>query len=656
MTEEEPKKKKKSDKAKKEKKEKSDKKKTKEKTRDKSPAKSPGKSKRRSLVAEIEKFSVEYFEAILTEVKEKLEKKIKIKSKDKDVFVQACDSAYQNWQNKMENEKYLDELTENKKASKDEIKETQRFAEESSKAQPKYEKHAIKMALKVFENLDGGKMTDIEDKLVKGAIIAQATPKALAAFSAEGPDNQEIIKRLFHDPKLMKEMLRHGGASNYNYGNAMRIYVACVGDEEEEDEDDRWNKVNRKIALACALEMASLQREFDSTVEIDPVARYKHFDAAHRKGELDPAFPHFSVWEMRNIVNCDAPNDQMQWCRDMVMNYCPHVSCITNPQMTYTYILDTDVRIRPPKWSGNPRTYQMVLSGGGNVTVNSWFGRFILKSFGLPAWGSTFRRKEGFTRWTSEGWAAMNGADWETATWKGKAAKDFKMELEARNKAPPNEYFTKLIYLQCLADVVDGNPDAIPEEEKDVLHPERFWRSMSIVSMELLFATEPEVKRTFERKGEGLVVTNVEKYLEAYETDKPDKAIKVDADAGKITIPASRHNGVAEGNLLVIASFKGGQQLNFFADGQVEYDIPENAPAKTYKVVLEVCTVAENQSQLTLLKSDDPENRITIKVPYTVGTWQKTAPVQVEAGPGSVLRFTRPKNSLGLAIKKITLS
>jgi hypothetical protein len=659
MPEEEEKKKKKSDKAKKEKKEKSDKK--------KSSSKSP-KSKSKPLAAEslskspkkskAVEFSVEYFEGILTEVKAKCEKKIKLKSKDKDVFVQACDSAYQNWQNKMENEKYLDELTENKQATKEELKEAHRFAEEASKAQPKYEKHAMKMALKIFENLDGDKMTDIEDKLVKGAIIAQATPKALADFADEGPANQKLIHSLFHDPKLMKEMLRHGGASSYNYGNAMRIYVGCIGDEmdEDEEEEDKWDKVNKKIALACALELASIQREFDSTVEIDPVARYKHLEAAHRKGELDPAFPHFSVWEMRQIVNCDAPNDQMKWCRDMVMNYCPHVTCITDPKMTYTYILDSDVRIRPPKWAGNPRSYQMVLAGGGNVSVNSWFGRFILKSFGLPAWGSVFRKKEGFTRWTTQGWEAMNGAEWETATWKGKAGKDFKIELEARNKAPPNEYFKKLVYLKCLADVVDGDPGTIPEEEKDVLHPERFWRSMSILSMNLLFATEPEVKRTFERQGEGLVISNVEKYLEAYETDKPDKDMKVDADAGKVTIPASRHNGVAEGNVLVMASFKGGQQLNFFADGLVQYELPDDAPAKTYTLVLEVCTVSDRQNPLVLLKSDDPDNQINIKIPYTVGTWQKTEGVQIKAGPGSELTFSRAKNSLGLAIKKIILS
>ena len=63
----------------------------------------------------------------------------------------------------------------------------------ASKAQPKYEKHAMKMALKIFENLDDDKMTDIEDKLVESAIIAHATPKVLADFADEGPENQKII-------------------------------------------------------------------------------------------------------------------------------------------------------------------------------------------------------------------------------------------------------------------------------------------------------------------------------------------------------------------------------------------------------------------------------------------------------------------------------
>jgi len=604
-----------------------------------------------------DEFSLAYFEEILDEIQDKCERKIKFKTKDKEAFAEACDSSFQNWTNKMENEKYLIELLENNVASENEIAEAQKFADESSKAQPKYEKHATRQALKIFECLDGDKMSDIEDKLVKGAIISQASPKALAEFAADGFKNQDLLKRLLNDADLMKEMLHNGGAAQYEYAEAMRIYVECLGNDfDKEEEQDKFFPVNKKIALACALELCTGVRHFDVADTIDPVARYKHFEEAFSNGELDPAFPHFSVWEMRQIVNCDAPNDQMEWCRNMVMMYCPHVTCITDPKMKYTYLLQTDVRVRPPKWSGSPRTYPMVLSGGGNDSVNSWFGRFILQSFGLPVWGSKFRRKEGFTRWTSEGWEAMQGTTWETGMWKGKAAKDFKIELEARNKAPPIEYFKKLVYLKCLADVVDGDPKSIPEEEKDVLHPKRFWRSMSVVSMELLFATVVDVSRTFERTGESVVETKIEKYLKMYEDDLPDKEIKCDPDSGKISFPASRHNGVTEGNVLVMASFKGGQQLNFVADGQVEYDIPEDAPAKTYKVVLEVNTVSDNKTPLTLINFEDDEKRISIALPYTMGLWAKTAPVEIEAKGGDVIRFIRPQNALGLAIKKITLS
>lgn len=432
----------------------------------------------------------------------------------------------------------------------------------------------------------------------------------------------------------------------------MKIYMQCV-DTMEDDLDSKWTKIYKKIALACALELAAGTRQFDSSIEIDPLQRYKHFEEAHRKGELDPAFPHFSVWEMRQIVNCDAPDEQMKWIRDTVMNYVPHVTFITDPKLRYTYILESDVRIRKPTWTGSPRTYQMILSGGGNQSINSWFGRFLLKSFGLPTWGAKERKFEGYCRWTPEGWEPMNGAQWETCSWQGKSGQDFKVEIEARNKAPQQEYWKKLVTLQSLADLIDGDPNSIPDYEKDVLHPERLWRSLSIISMELLFQTEPEVKRTFERKGRNLVKTRNEKYLELYELDKPEAEVSV-VD-GVITIPAGRH-GFQAGNIMVIDSFTGGKQMNFLADGTAEYEISEEAPAKKYKMKLEVCTVSAKQTPLTVKIDDSDENQVMVKIPYTKGVWEFTNPVDIELSPGMTIRLSRPRGSMGLAVKKIILS
>jgi hypothetical protein len=295
----------------------------------------------------------------------------------------------------------------------------------------------------------------------------------------------------------------------------------------------------------------------------------------------------------------------------------------------------------------------MILSGGGNESINSWFGRFILKSFGLPTWGTKHRRKEGYTRWTPGGWVALNGAEWENCTWLGKTGKDFKTELEARNKAPPEEYFKKLATLQCLADVEDGDPSTIPDEEKDVLHPERMWRSLSIVSLDLLFQTEPEIKRTFERKGQGLVVTKVEKYLEKFENDAPDAEISFQEDEGIIVIPASQHE-FADGNLLVIESSTGGKQLNFLADGIADYILPDNIPSKTYMLACEVCTVSAKQTPLSVQIGEEGDKKV-IKVPYTIGEWQFSKAIKVDLGPGMTLKFSRPQGSLGLAVKKFVL-
>lgn len=287
--------------------------------------------------------------------------------------------------------------------------------------------------------------------------------------------------------------------------------------------------------------------------------------------------------------------------------------------------------------------------------MNSWFGRFILKSFGLPSWGTKFRRKEGYTRWTPEGWVALNGADWNTCSWRGKTGADFQTELEARNKAPHEEYFKRLVTLQCLADIVDGDPSSIPEEEKDVFHADRMWRSMSIVSMELLFQTEPEVERTFERKGKGIVVTNCEKYLEKFQSDALEADISYDEDTGVLVIPVSKH-GFSDGNIIVIESFTGGKQLNFVANGTVEYEVPDNVPKRTFTLTCEVCTVSSKQVPLMIKVGDEDEFETEMTIPYTKGDWVSTDGVEVEICGGDIIRFSRPNGSLGVSIKKFILN
>jgi hypothetical protein len=71
--------------------------------------------------------------------------------------------------------------------------------------------------------------------------------------------------------------------------------------------------------MAVALELATPIYEFDTKIEVDPIKRYQHYADAYKNGELDPAFPHFSVWEMRHIINSNAKDEQLAWGRKMLM-------------------------------------------------------------------------------------------------------------------------------------------------------------------------------------------------------------------------------------------------------------------------------------------------------------------------------------------------
>lgn len=573
---------------------------------------------------------VEYFEGILKEAQEKCYKKApSMKASHREAFIEACDIFHKGFE-----------------AMKANL--TDKEIEKAAKAQEKAMKKCVKAANKIFEKLDMTESSSLQAAMLKGTIIMKATPEALAEFCEKEKMNGKLVDHLLKENGLMKDMLTNGGAANGNYTQALKIYTEILATKFP-DEENEFTKVNKKVAMAVALELASPIFEFDTKIQVDPIRRYDHYEQAYRRGELDPAFPNFSIWELRHVVNCDATSDQLKWGRDMLMNYAPYITSITDVQKRYLYILETDVLTRNPTWTASPRTYQQVLSGGGKDTPNAWFGRFICKAFGIPTWGCKQPGRVGLTRWTSEGWAAMNGADWDVCEWEGVAGIDFKGEVDARAAHSSEDYYKKLVLLECLADVMDGRRGEIPEEEKSILHPLRTWRSLAIIQKALML--EPASPEKFERTGEGGVKTDVEKYLEIYASGDPDDKIKT--KKGTIHIPTGCNVSVY-GNVMEIPSFSGGKQLNFVGDGNVDFDLPSDLEKKTYTITVEVCTVHLKQPPL-LVSIDDGEKK-PIEVPYTEGEWKKTKGIEIELSGGETLSFSRVKPCLGLAIKKFMLT
>ena len=84
----------------------------------------------------------------------------------------------------------------------------------------------------------------------------------------------------------------------------------------------------------------------------------------------------------------------------------------------------------------------------------------------------------------------------------------------------------------------------------------------------------------------------------------------------------------------------------------VDIEVPD---AGKYVLTARVVTVHENPK--LLLSVNGAKEPVQIAVPYTIGKWEQTPPIQVTLAQGkNSLRFTRPTVSRGLTIKDFTLT
>ena len=498
---------------------------------------------------------------------------------------------------------------------------------------------------------------DLEMSLLRTAILVRGGSKGFAKFANQSDLHGQLVETLLNNKKIMKEFLSNGGPTGKKYGNAMKLYTQMMAGLEK----DRFYKVNKKIAMAVALEFASPQTEFDTAVEIDAEKRFSHYEKAHRKGELDPAFTYFSTWEYRMAINSDASNEQLQWARDMQMVYAPHITTLYDERWRYNYQVSTDVGYRAPNWTASPRTYQQLLSGGGKEGPRAWFGRFMCRAFGIPVWGFKQHPKNvGMSRWTPKGWE-MNfqkpGSDFGTCHWDDRSGTHFMEEVNARAAVSESEFYEKVTLLECLADACKEKMKK--GEEFDFVDPERVWRSLALIQRKIL--ADKVQTDSFQRTGPNVVITKIDKYIQNINDQAPplpyDKL-----DNGTIKIPAaSFHESNEKKHVRSHQSFDGGNQLHMVdGEGHVTYKIPEDISfqeGKDYMLSLTVATVHLTQQNLQL-ETNNAASAYEIEIPYTLGEWQETEPIEIEVGALSTMKFSRTKASdcFGLAIKEIILT
>jgi len=388
--------------------------------------------------------------------------------------------------------------------------------------------------------------------------------------------------------------------------------------------------------------------------EVDPVKRYLSYEKAYLDGELDPQFKNRTTWECRFITNDPTLDEEIVWCREMMRNYRPDHIFRSDYRWRYVRIVKSDVAYKRPEWQPELPTLKMqqLINGGGKCGPRAWFGRFATRSFGIPTWGARQRGHAAMTHWTPDGWTTCLGAHWRWNWWEDRCGLDFLLDTQAREY--PKDY-VKVLRAQWTGDAVGESKVS----GRNYGTGGGLWNALAFYQKkEIVEEAKPiEVALTGEDLAEANVSTKAEKIMQT-EVLEADRKIVIDK-GGAITIPAvacsKPTNNTAK--IVFMKSFLGGMQLHYNRLGDpepFEYVI-EVPKAGRYALTARVVTV--NMNQHLLLTPNDARSPIDIALPYTVGMWKETKPVEVSLAKGkNTLRFTREAPNYGLTIKDFALN
>jgi hypothetical protein len=489
--------------------------------------------------------------------------------------------------------------------------------------------------------------------LMKCAIIARQGPKEMAEFCQNHGD--QYAKELLENEDVMREMLLNGGARNGKFLEAYKLFDELM--ELLEADESMASDCHRRLAMGTALELVAPPNIFDSTTEfVDPKQRFLHYVQAHLNGELDPAFPYFTTWEYRHIVNSDATDEELQWGRDQLKRYNPALVNTDSSAMKYCKQVRSDVGYRTPNWGTGQRTYRKLISGGGKCGARAWMGRFLCKAFGTPAWGVKQPGHAAIARWTPDsGWETCFGAGMHYSYWENRTGPDFQYEAHARHfQKDLDVYFKRVTLLECMA---EANKEPTIGGDPKFIGPSSFWRALVWAQRRHWCFEAKKVKGCFERgppPGEEPEDCDIRSYIAR--TDDPVNDNQTEILAGTIRVPACAF--VKRGGVDVNRCFSGGGQVNFRQEpGVLEYKLPESVPRQDYQLRFKICTVHLAHESTLFCISVNSVAVCEVPVLYTVGEWKYTNPIAVNLGGGDSINITRKKSDdvqfWGLALREL---
>lgn len=499
----------------------------------------------------------------------------------------------------------------------------------------------------------------LDAKLAEFVALSEATPDGLAAFAQQGRAEQGLVERMLGDGDLLVQMAVADGANGGHYGRAMQIYR----DIQSASPRARDGSLQR-LALAIALEHATpiAQRNAEATTDahdfVDPVARFLHFESAMRDGELDPAFPRLEVWEYRMVVNGEEPDEILAWGRQMLRNYRPDQ--VHNPDYRWRYVdsVRTDVRYgSQDNQHDEPglQFFQNILKNGGVCGRRAFYGRFLLRAFGIPTTARPQRGHAALVHWTPDGWVPCLGAGWGSGWTHTRYGKDLDFLATTQARATGAK-FLQVKRAQWIGDVM-GEPRTFGLLE----NKPAFWYGVSLHTQRAI--VEAAAAKTLAAVGQDIAEANETKEKVAIaeiEITDEDRTIAVSAD-GTITIPAAATTKPtrSSGKILFLESSLGGKQLHYSRNGNAQtFQYAFDAPAAG-KYALTARVVTPSWQQHLLVTANDAESPVEIELPFTIGMWARTEPVEIALVEGrNVLHFAHRSAGYekGFSVRDFTLT
>ena len=558
---------------------------------------------------------------------------------------------------------------DNRKAGEDALKERTANYEKEKANEPKYKKQVaaaeaelakaqgrVQRSMKSLR-LDRALKSDrLDGRLAEFVVLKQATPHGLAAFAQKGAAQKKLLDQLLANEQLMQQMVLAGGAKDGNYGRAMQIYT-----DIQEASNKAKAGVFHELALAIATEHAKpiAQRNAEAATDapefVDPVGRYKHYEQAYLAKELDPYFEQHDAWELRYVVNGNEPDEVLAWGREMLRNYRPDLITTKDDRWRYVALVRTCVRYGSQENKNDKpelQFYQNILMNGGICGRRAFFGRFILRSFGVPTVAKPQKGHAALGRWTPDGWVACLGAGWNTGWAPGRemAAPDFLAMTQAR------ELGDDYLQVQRAHWIGDVNGEARKPGFESGRNQAEFWNSVALNTQKKLL--EDAGAKALAAVGEELGEANESKvkypFVSGRITDK-DRKISVDR-AGVITIPAAAATSPAKstGKVLFLESSLGGMQMHYSRNGgdkDVVYTF-EAPAAGTYALTMRVAVPAWKQNVNIIVNGQ----AATLELPHTVGMWETTEPIKIDLAKGkNTLTLSRKGVQQEVAIKGFTV-